>query len=78
MAKPAVEKNDSGSLVALALVPRLLGWPYDEYDPGLRKSFEVALHAGAALALLAAPPWTAGERRGRIRVAVLACAVAPP
>jgi len=33
------------------LVPLLAGWPYDELDPGLRKSFEVSLHAGAALAL---------------------------
>jgi undecaprenyl-diphosphatase len=30
----------------------LLGWPWDELDPELRKSFEVALHAGTALALL--------------------------
>jgi undecaprenyl-diphosphatase len=36
----------------LALVPRALGWPYSELDPELRKSFEVALHAGTALALL--------------------------
>jgi undecaprenyl-diphosphatase len=36
----------------LALVPRLFGWPYAKLDPELRKSFEVALHAGTALALL--------------------------
>lgn len=36
----------------LALVPRLLGWPYGELDAELRKSFEVALHAGTAAALL--------------------------
>ncbi len=33
------------------LVPFLLGWPYAELDGELRKSFEVALHAGAAGAL---------------------------
>ena len=34
------------------LVPWLLGWRYCELDPELRKSFEVALHAGTAAALL--------------------------
>jgi len=34
------------------LIPYLAGWPYDELDPELRKSFEVALHAGTAAALL--------------------------
>ena len=33
------------------LIPFLAGWPYAELDPELRKSFEVALHAGTALAL---------------------------
>jgi undecaprenyl-diphosphatase len=33
-------------------VPALLGWSYDELDPELRKAFEVALHAGTAVALL--------------------------
>jgi undecaprenyl-diphosphatase len=36
----------------LAMVPRLAGWDWERVDPELRKSFEVALHAGAALALL--------------------------
>jgi undecaprenyl-diphosphatase len=35
----------------LALLPRLAGWPYVELDPDVRKSFEVALHAGSAAAL---------------------------
>jgi undecaprenyl-diphosphatase len=35
----------------LALVPSLLGWQLEELDPELRKSFEVALHAGTAAAL---------------------------
>ncbi|MBA3421703.1 MAG: undecaprenyl-diphosphate phosphatase, partial [Thermoleophilaceae bacterium] len=36
----------------LTLVPALLGWPYAGMDPELRKSFEVAVHAGSALGLL--------------------------
>jgi undecaprenyl-diphosphatase len=35
------------------LLPWIAGWPYAELDPELRKSFEVALHAGTAAALLA-------------------------
>ena len=51
------------------LVPWLAGWPYEELDPRLRKSFEVALHAGTAAALLLRPPvesWRStreGDRR---------------
>ena len=37
-----------------ALVPQLLGWSYAGLDDELRKSFEVALHAGTAAALLIA------------------------
>lgn len=36
----------------LAMIPRLAGWDWDRLDPELRKSFEVALHAGAAMALM--------------------------
>ena len=36
----------------LALVPWLAGWSWHRADPEVRKSFEVALHAGAAGALL--------------------------
>jgi undecaprenyl-diphosphatase len=36
----------------VALVPWLLGWPYASLDGELRKSFEVALHAGTVAALL--------------------------
>lgn len=36
----------------VTLVPWLLGWNYEGLDPELRKSFEVALHAGTAAALL--------------------------
>src|SRR5918996_4326351 len=41
----------------LILVPWLAGWRWDRLDPELRQSFEVALHAGAAAALLV------GQRR---------------
>jgi undecaprenyl-diphosphatase len=41
----------------LALIPWLAGWDWDDLDPELRKTFEVALHVGAALALLV------GQRR---------------
>ncbi|HLL86489.1 MAG TPA: undecaprenyl-diphosphate phosphatase [Thermoleophilaceae bacterium] len=40
--------SSSGHLV---LVPALLGWPYARLAAELRKGFEVALHAGTALAL---------------------------
>jgi len=36
----------------IVLVPWLAGWDWDEVDPEVRKSFEVALHTGAAAALL--------------------------
>jgi undecaprenyl-diphosphatase len=36
----------------IVLVPWLAGWDWREVDPELRKSFEVALHTGAAAALL--------------------------
>lgn len=36
----------------IVLLPRLAGWGWEEVDAELRKSFEVALHAGAAAALL--------------------------
>jgi undecaprenyl-diphosphatase len=36
----------------IVLIPWLAGWEWDEIDPELRKSFEVALHTGAAAALL--------------------------
>ncbi len=41
--------SSSGHLV---LVPSTLGWRYRDLDPELRKSFEVALHTGGAVALL--------------------------
>jgi undecaprenyl-diphosphatase len=47
----ATEPLPVSSSAHLALVPRLAGWPYAELDPAVRKSFEVALHAGSASAL---------------------------
>src|SRR5437879_2760274 len=38
----------------VALVPWLAGWRYGELDAPTRKTFEVALHAGTAAALLIA------------------------
>jgi undecaprenyl-diphosphatase len=36
----------------IVLIPWLAGWDWEAIDPELRKSFEVALHTGAAVALL--------------------------
>ena len=36
----------------IVLIPWLAGWDWESLDPEVRKSFEVALHAGAAAALL--------------------------
>jgi undecaprenyl-diphosphatase len=63
------------------LIPWLARWPYAELDPELRKSFEVALHAGTAAALLAdLPSGRPGGPRGRWRRASHAAvpAGAPP
>jgi len=63
-----------------ALLPRLAGWP-EELDPAMAKTLEVALHAGAALALALALRAELAEelrRLDRRRLAVLALALAPP
>jgi undecaprenyl-diphosphatase len=63
------------------LIPWLAGWPYPELDPELRKSFEVALHAGAAAALaLDMRTELIDSARGLIprRIAVIALSLAPP
>lgn len=49
----------------VAVLPALLGWAYADADPELRKAVEVALHGGAALALLIG-------LRGEVREAVSA------
>jgi undecaprenyl-diphosphatase len=65
----------------ISLIPWFAGWRLDEVDPASRKDFEVALHAGTAVALLA------GQRRAIVdevrrleapRVAAVALAVAVP
>jgi len=45
----------------IVLVPWLAGWDWDAVDPEVRKSFEVALHAGAAAALLIGQRQTIAE-----------------
>lgn len=49
----------------IVLVPWLAGWDWDRIDPELRKSFEVALHAGAAAALLIGQRRLIAEELGR-------------
>jgi undecaprenyl-diphosphatase len=46
-------------------------WRYGELDPAARKRFEVALHAGTALALLIVPGRGLGT--GKLGVVLLAC-----
>ena len=63
------------------LIPYLLGWPYEQLEPEVRKSFEVSLHAGTGAAL-------AIEMRGELvgavraagpkRAAMVALSTAPP
>lgn len=57
----------------IALVPKLLGWSYAELPPHARKTFEVALHAGSAPALVLA---LRGEARPDPRL--LALTLLPP
>ena len=45
----------------IVLLPWLAGWDWDRLDPEVRKSFEVALHAGAAAALLIGQRGTIAE-----------------
>lgn len=65
----------------IALVPELLGWSYGRLDADLRKAFEVALHAGTALALVIAlrdeVAQVTRSLDGR-RVAGVALALLPP
>jgi undecaprenyl-diphosphatase len=62
------------------LIPLLLGWPYDELDDELRKSFEVALHAGASVALaidMRRELLDATRHLDRRRIGVVALSLAP-
>lgn len=70
--------SSSGHLV---LVPELLGWSYARLDPELRKAFEVAVHAGTAVALLFALRGEVVEAVGDLdagRLLGTALAFAPP
>jgi undecaprenyl-diphosphatase len=63
------------------LIPLLLGWPYAELDGELRKSFEVALHAGASVALaidMRRELLESARRLDRRRIGVVALSLAPP
>ena len=65
----------------IALVPELLGWPYGRLDADLRKAFEVALHAGTALALVIAlrdEVVQVGRSLDAGRAAGIALALLPP
>jgi undecaprenyl-diphosphatase len=64
----------------LVLIPWLADWDWDRADPELRKSFEVALHAGAAAALLIGQRHLIAEELRALdlrRVAVLGLSFAP-
>jgi undecaprenyl-diphosphatase len=65
----------------VSAVPWLLGWDYHELDEELRKSFEVALHAGTAAALLITLRDEVGEAvhgLDRRRLVLIALSFAPP
>jgi undecaprenyl-diphosphatase len=65
----------------LSLIPWLAGWPWHELDPEARKSFEVALHAGAAGALLIGQRRLIAEELRQFdarRAAVVALSFVPP
>lgn len=61
----------------VAVVPWLGGWDYARLDPELRKSFEVALHAGTAVALLIGLRDSIRRLDGQ-RVRLMALSVLPP
>jgi undecaprenyl-diphosphatase len=65
----------------VTLVPWLARWPYAGLDGDLRKSFEVALHAGTAAALLIGLRDEVGEAARELdlrRAALIALSCAPP
>jgi len=65
----------------VALIPWLLRWRYEELDDELRKSFEVALHAGTAAALLITLHGEVGEAMRGLnarRSALIALSFIPP
>ena len=63
------------------LIPWLAGWPYARLDGERRKSFEVALHAGAAIALTIHVRGEILDQAARVdrrRAGAIALALAPP
>ncbi len=65
----------------IALLPWLAGWSYAELDGELRKSVEVALHAGAGVALaidMRGHLWREASRMDARRACMLALSLAPP
>ncbi len=65
----------------VAIVPWLLGWSCEQLDDELRKSFEVALHAGTAAALLITLREEVSEAVHDLnprRLALIALSFAPP
>jgi undecaprenyl-diphosphatase len=65
----------------LNLIPWLAHWDWESLDPEVRKSFEVVLHAGAAVALLIGQRRVIGRELREFdlrRAAVLALSFAPP
>lgn len=65
----------------VALIPWLLDWDYHQLDDELRKSFEVALHAGTAGALLIVLRREVGDAVQRLdarRLSLIALSFAPP
>ena len=61
----ATELFPVSSSAHVAVLPQLLGWSVSEWAPERRKELEVALHAGALVALAPAStgPATANESR---------------
>ena len=65
----------------LTLIPWLAGWDADGRDPELQKTFEVALHAGSAAALLVGQRRVIAEELStfdRRKATVLALSFLPP
>jgi len=64
----------------LEMMPRLAGWDWESVDPEMRKAFEVALHAGTALAMAVIRRRELVEELGRFdarRASVLALSFLP-
>ena len=63
------------------MVPRIAGWDRNDLDPELSKSFEIALHAGTALAMVMVRRRELGEGLAGLdarRLAVIALSFIPP